>query len=221
MRSPHLSRVHSHHCPGPYTQVLSLSQTRKARSARPRKNQNNLQKHPGELPGPAPAASGSQAAGGIQSPHLGNRPHSRAGSPPSRLTRERPPVGTASPFSQQRCVPTRYALLTLALRADQGISEVFAPGPHKVRGLKVRGRSGPGSGGRTARRLGACAGPGQQALTRLGRGRELQAPGMRGPAPGPEALPPSRGPGGLPITALHDRGLRGHSTPGHHQRRSL
>lgn len=35
---------------------------------------------------------------------------------------------------------------------------------------------------------------------------------MRGPAPRARALPPSRGPGGLPITALHDRGLRGHST---------
>lgn len=89
VRSPHLSpgsihitaRDHAHTGAVPVT-------NQKARSARPRKTKTTFRSTPGSFLEPAPAASGSQAAGGIQSPHLGNGPHSRAGSPPSRLTRK-------------------------------------------------------------------------------------------------------------------------------------
>lgn len=87
---PPLSWVHSHHCPGPRTHhggAVPVTNQR-ARSARPRKTKTTFRSIPGSFLESAPAASSTRAASGIQSLHLGNGPHSRAGSPPSRLTRK-------------------------------------------------------------------------------------------------------------------------------------
>ena len=56
------------------------------------------------------------------------------------------------------------------------------------------------------------AGQGHRESCRLPEHGGPSPPDWAGPAPRAQALPPSRGPGGLPIMALHDRGLRGHST---------
>lgn len=56
------------------------------------------------------------------------------------------------------------------------------------------------------------AGQGHRESCRLPGHGGPSPPDWAGPAPWARALPPSQGPGGLPITALHDRGLRGHST---------
>ena len=168
---------------------------------------------------PAPAASGTRAAAASKdrtwerASFQGRVPTKPAGSP------ERPPVRTGVPL-----LPTK-------VRSDTGTRYSHWPSV-LTRGtlrsslrtsVKVR-REGQGlaQAERTAlQAVGVCRAS-QQALTRPGRGTE-RAAGSRntgdrppqtglGQLPGPRRCRLPRAQGGLPIMALHDRGLRGHST---------
>lgn len=141
---------------GPFTSLPGTTHTHRCCPHKPEgsictsvKTKTTFRSTPGSflsLPQRRPARRRPAAS---KAPHLHRA--SLQGRVPTKPAHQEKACTQASPFSQQRCVPTRARALTLALRAGtRGSLCGLHSGPLKVRGLKVRGRSGLAQAERTA-----------------------------------------------------------------------